>query len=390
MIKRKLTENIRRVEERIQRACARVGRSPTQVKLVAVTKTVGLDVIRTLIEMGTEDLGESRVQELVRRASMISEWQRRRGFEKTAPPAGPRWHLVGHLQRNKVKLVLPWTHLIHSVDSLRLAEEIDAQSRKLATVTPILLQVNAANEPQKSGVVVAAATHLAEQLRTLPNLRLCGLMAMGPLTTDEKLIRHAFARTRELFDEIVHERIGGPEFTELSLGMSQDFEYAIEVGATLVRIGSALFEGIEQTIEPPLRSRSERGQSLATAPGGHGCPPRGPHAAQQGPPRCRTDLPEMQRFLEVLHRPAQSLLQRRLGLPAQARARPSGVRAPAHGVIMRSGRRSTSSDRPSTAPMLPTRSFIERSSVLPRLTGSQASFASYSISASRPVIRSST
>ncbi|HNQ23057.1 MAG TPA: YggS family pyridoxal phosphate-dependent enzyme [Phycisphaerae bacterium] len=251
MIKRKLTENIRRVEERIQRACARVGRSPAEIRLVAVTKTVGLDVIRTLLEMGTEDLGESRVQELVRRASMITEWQRRRGFEPAStPPALPRWHLVGHLQRNKVKLVLPFTHLIHSLDSLRLAEEIDAQSRKLDRVTPVLLQVNAANEPQKSGVAVAAATHLADQLRTLPNLRLCGLMAMAPLTDDEKRIRHTFGRARELFDEMVHERIGGPHFRELSLGMSQDFEYGIEVGATLIRVGSALFEGIEQTIEP--------------------------------------------------------------------------------------------------------------------------------------------
>ena len=147
-------------------------------------------------------------------------------------------------------MVLPWTELVHSVDSLRLAEEINAQSAKLDRVTPILLQVNAGGEGSKSGVAVAAATHLAEQLVSLKNIEIRGLMAMAPLTDDESVIRNTFERTRELFDEIVTERICGSWFKELSLGMTNDFEYAIEYGATFVRIGSALFEGIELGAEP--------------------------------------------------------------------------------------------------------------------------------------------
>jgi pyridoxal phosphate enzyme (YggS family) len=249
MVKRKLADNLKQVQERIAEACQAAGRSPSEVTLVAVTKYVSPDVIRSLVDLGHEDIGESRVQELTRRAGMLAEWQRRRGHRDGAEEQAadvPRWHLIGHLQRNKVKAVLPYVSIIHSVDSLRLAEEIDAQATRLNRVMPILLQVNAADEAQKFGVAVAAATHLAEQLQTLKHLELRGLMAMAPLTDDEVRIRHTFQRTRELFDEIVGERVAGPAFRELSMGMSSDFEWAIAAGATMVRIGSTLFEGIEQ------------------------------------------------------------------------------------------------------------------------------------------------
>ena len=251
IIKRKLSENLKRVEQRIADACRRGGRDPGDVTLVAVTKYASLDLIRLLVDLGVQDLGESRVQELTKRASMVNEWLGRRARDLAAgAKPRPRWHMVGHLQRNKVKLVLPWIELIHSVDSLRLAEEIDAQSAKLDRVTPILLQVNASGEARKQGVAVAAMTHLAEQLVSLKHIEIRGLMAMGPLTDDESAIRHTFERTRELFDEIVSERICGSWFKELSLGMTSDFEHAIEFGATFVRIGSALFEGIELGAEP--------------------------------------------------------------------------------------------------------------------------------------------
>ena len=258
-MKRKLIDNLRRVEDRIGEACARAGRRRTDVTMVAVTKSVGLDVIRTLIDMGVTDLGENRVQEFARRAGMVREWLKRRGLDRTGPPPPqPRWHMIGHLQRNKVKQLLPFVDVVHSVDSLRLAEEIDLQSRKLGRVTPILLQVNAADEPQKTGVVVAAVTHLAEQLHTLPNLELRGLMAMAPLTDDQSVIRFTFGRMRELFAEIVHERLCGPEFCELSMGMTQDFELAIEAGATIVRIGTALFEGVDAPAGPvAMEARGE-------------------------------------------------------------------------------------------------------------------------------------
>jgi len=181
---------------------------------------------------------------------MINEWLSRRPRD---PAAGarprPHWHLVGHLQRNKVKTVLPWVSLIHSVDSLRLAEEIDSEAEKLDRVVPILLQVKLTDEPAKTGVAVAAVTHLAEQLHSLGHIQIRGLMAMAPLTDDVNAIRITFERARELFDEIVAERICGPGFKDLSLGMTADFEHAIEFGSTYVRIGSALFEGIELNVE---------------------------------------------------------------------------------------------------------------------------------------------
>ncbi len=250
-MKRKLQENLKAVEQRIADACLRANRKPDEITLVSVTKSVPFDVIRTMVELGMQCLGENQVQELTKRAAMMQEWLNRRHRDATAPMLKrPRWHMIGHLQRNKVKTLLPWIEMIHSVDSLRLAEEIDAQASKIDRVIPILLEVNASGESAKKGVAVAAATHLAEQIQTLPHINVHGLMTMAPLTEDEGVIRHTFERTRELFDEVVSLRICGPQFTELSLGMSSDFEIAIEFGATFVRIGSALFEGIELAPQP--------------------------------------------------------------------------------------------------------------------------------------------
>ncbi|RJP35927.1 MAG: YggS family pyridoxal phosphate-dependent enzyme [Phycisphaerales bacterium] len=250
-MKHQLRSNVDRVMERIHAACDRAGRRRDQVRVVIVTKYVALDVIRSLLEMGWRDLGESRPQELCRRAAATREWVERQIHN----PANtltlddlPRWHLVGHLQRNKVKPVLKWAHVIHSVDTLRLAEEINAQSVEAAVTTDVLLEVNVAGEAHKHGVAVAAAVHLAEMIATLKRVRLCGLMAMAPLTDDPAPIRRVFERTGELFDEIRHEGIGGDDFTELSMGMTNDFEHAIEFGATLLRIGSAFFEGIMQPV----------------------------------------------------------------------------------------------------------------------------------------------
>lgn len=246
MTKRKLSENWKRLEQRIHDACERSNRDPSSVTLVAVTKYASLDIVRALVDLGVQHLGENRVQELTKRAAMVNEWlgRRQRDFAAGARPR-PHWHMVGHLQRNKVKPLLPWIDIIHSVDSLRLAEEIDAQSAKLQRVTPILLEVNVTGEANKYGVAVAATVHLAEQLASLTHVSVRGLMAMAPLTDNESVIRNTFERMRELFDEVAGERLCGPEFKDLSLGMSNDFEYAIEYGATYVRIGSALFEGIE-------------------------------------------------------------------------------------------------------------------------------------------------
>ncbi|MEK6675189.1 MAG: YggS family pyridoxal phosphate-dependent enzyme [Planctomycetota bacterium] len=252
MIRRKLQENWKCVTQRVAEAARRAGRDPSRITIVAVTKSATVDIIRTLLEIGVTDLGENRVQELVRRAAMLREsTQRRHADESTVSTSASRWHMIGHLQRNKVKQVLPWVDLIHSIDSLRLAEEMDLHMKALGLKKmPVLLQVNAADEPSKTGVAVAATTHLAEQIASLPHLELRGLMAMAPQTEDVNRIRLVFDRMRELFEEVVGLRTCGPSFAELSLGMSHDFEYAIEAGATIVRIGSALFEGIELPPEP--------------------------------------------------------------------------------------------------------------------------------------------
>lgn len=247
---RKLSENWKRIEQRVGEAASRARREPKGVTIVAVTKTASLELVQALVDLGVRDLGENRVQEFARRAALIKEWLDQRDVSAGTTAARPRWHMIGHVQRNKVKALLPWADMIQTVDSLRLAEEIDAQAGKIGRVVPILMEVNATGETNKSGVAVAAAIHLAEQIRTLRQLELRGLMAMGPLTDDRERVRQVFGRVRELFDEIVGERVAGPQFRELSMGMSADFEIGIEFGATCVRIGSALFEGIELPSEP--------------------------------------------------------------------------------------------------------------------------------------------
>ncbi len=245
-IKRKLSENLKEVEERIAQACARVGRPREDVTLVAVTKTVSLDIIRLLVDMGVQDIGESRVQELTKRAAMVDEWLSRRARDLAAgAKPRPRWHMIGHLQRNKVKALVPWTHMIHSVDSLRLAEEINNQAGKLDRSIPVMIEVNAGGEGSKHGIAVAATTHFVEQICSLPHLEITGLMAMAPFTDDESVIRETFTRVRELYDEIIGERLASTSFRMLSLGMSNDFEYGIEAGATHVRVGTALLKGID-------------------------------------------------------------------------------------------------------------------------------------------------
>ena len=257
-IKRKLKDNLKSVKERIAGACDKAGRDPSGVKLIAVTKYVGLDVVKHMVDLGFSDLGESRVQELCKRAGMVNELLSRRPRD---PAAGavprPRWHMVGHLQRNKVKQVVPWVDMIQSVDSLRLAEEIDTQAGKIDRVIDVLLQVNTSGEPQKHGVAVGAATHLAEHIAPLPHLNLCGLMAMAPLVEDRGIIYDSFVRCQELYDEIVHEVRLGEQFRHLSLGMSTDFEIGIAVGATIVRIGSALFKGIPLADAPDAPESAE-------------------------------------------------------------------------------------------------------------------------------------
>ncbi len=217
---------------------------------MAVTKMVEVDVIRAVIEMGMVDLGERRVQELVKRAGMINEHlARRRTLEPGTCPATPRWHMIGHLQRNKVRQLLPWVDMIHSLDSLRLAEEISNEAVKLGRVIPCLIEINVSGEKSKYGIAVGAASYLAEQVVEMPGVSIVGLMTMAPLVENAEEVRSYFRRLRELFEDMKNEGVVKPEFRELSMGMTNDFEVAIEEGATLVRIGTALFEGLTNPVQ---------------------------------------------------------------------------------------------------------------------------------------------
>ncbi len=263
-----LADRLSEVRERIAAACAQAGRDQREVTLVAVTKSAAPEQIREIIQLGVGDLGESRVQALTQRAAQINEFYQRgmaRGDEGLPPRL--RWHMIGHLQRNKVKSVLPLVDVIHSVDSLRLAEELDVHAGRLSRRVPVLLEVNASGESSKFGVAVGAATHLAEQIDSMPNLQMVGLMTMAPLTEDVAEARRVFARTREIFEEMRWNKIGGGAFKHLSMGMSNDYEQAILEGATMVRIGTSLFGGKvtdedaadEIDLDSQLRKRAKDG-----------------------------------------------------------------------------------------------------------------------------------
>jgi pyridoxal phosphate enzyme (YggS family) len=220
---------------RIDTACARAKRDPAQVTLVAVTKTVSPRVAGLLPDLGVHDLGESRPQELWRKAEEL----------KHLPI---RWHLVGHLQRNKVERTLPLVHMIHSVDSLRLLHEIADAARIRGSCPPILLQVNASREAQKHGFDYEELVHDVPKIVTATaELDLAGLMGMAAYTDNPEQARSTFRDLRELRDRLWAQPwlVNRHPLPHLSMGMSGDFEVAVEEGATLVRLGTTLFDGLE-------------------------------------------------------------------------------------------------------------------------------------------------
>lgn len=222
---------------RIAQACARVGRDPASVTLIAVTKFASVPQMIEIARLGVVDLGENRVQTLEAHRQEFDAQAKAAGVD----PSSIRWNMIGHLQRNKVKQVLPLVEMIQSVDSLRLAQEISTAAAGLGRTMPILMEINAGQEPQKYGFALEEAAAAAGQIAQLPAIQLCGLMTMAPLTDDSARIRQAFARTRELYEQIRAGGAVGDSFVHLSMGMTSDFEIAIEEGATIVRIGSLLF-----------------------------------------------------------------------------------------------------------------------------------------------------
>ncbi len=230
-----LSAHLREVQTRIERACARAGRSPAEVALLPITKSVGPEVIQALHVLGVQEVGENRVLETIEKASRC--------------PGGLTWHMVGHLQTNKARKAMGLFRVVHSVDSLRLAQVIDVEAARIGATVGIYLEVNVSGEEAKHGLRPGEVPSVARQVAALPELRLRGLMTMAPISdqqagpaSDAERIRPVFRGLRELRDRLVAEGIDAPG---LSMGMTQDFEVAIEEGATVVRIGTALFQGVE-------------------------------------------------------------------------------------------------------------------------------------------------
>lgn len=247
-----LRDRYRHVVDSLAAAAERSGRTADDVMMVAVTKNATPDQIRTIVEMGHRDLGENRVQHLAQRVSGLNEFlMRKRTLAGAVPrsasdtPDSVRWHMIGQLQRNKVKQVVPLVDLIHSVDSLRLAEELHNYGNRTDQVIDILIQVNASGETNKGGIAPPAVIHLADQIDTMLHLRLRGLMTMAPLTDDPEKTRPVFARVRELYEDLKSHDELGPNVTVLSMGMTNDYQVAVEEGANVVRIGRALFGDVE-------------------------------------------------------------------------------------------------------------------------------------------------
>ena len=230
----RIAENLAVVRGRIAEAAARSGRAADEITLVAVTKYVSADVTRLLVEAGCRELGESRPQSLWEKAAALA-----------CLPV--RWHMVGHLQRNKVHRTLPLVAMIHSIDSRRLLEAVDQEClpHPEPARLPVLLEVNISGEESKGGFAPDDAERLLAELPRYPHVSVQGLMCMAALEGGLDEARRDFAALRELRDRLRGQCPPGVTLRELSMGMSGDFHVAIEEGATIVRVGSALFEGIE-------------------------------------------------------------------------------------------------------------------------------------------------
>jgi len=226
-----IAQNLERVLERIAVATDAAGRRADEVQLVGVTKYVDAEAARTLFEAGCHCLGESRPQELWQKAERLA----------TLPV---QWHLIGHLQTNKVRRSLPHVHLIHSVDSVRLLSAVDKEAAVLSRTVHVLLEVNISGDANKHGFAPAEAESLIPELVNYPHLQVRGLMTMASLGADAARAQADFAHLRELRDRWQSSCPEGVMLHELSTGMTGDFEQAIQEGATMVRVGSALFEGL--------------------------------------------------------------------------------------------------------------------------------------------------
>jgi pyridoxal phosphate enzyme (YggS family) len=223
-----LKENLEEVEEKIAKACEHAGRAREEVTLIAVSKTKPVEMLQEIYDEGIRDFGENKVQELTEKYEVM--------------PKDMKWHMIGHLQRNKVKYIVDKVTLIHSVDSLRLAETISREAEKKGVTVPILIEVNIAGEETKFGLSSKEEViSLTEQIAALPNLSVKGLMTVAPPVKDPEENRPFFREIRQLSVDITNKNIDNVSMEILSMGMTNDYTVAIEEGATMVRVGTGIF-----------------------------------------------------------------------------------------------------------------------------------------------------
>ena len=232
-----IAENLKTIQTQINSACSRSGRDPGEVTLIAVSKTKPVSALREAYEAGARDFGENKVQELIDKIPQL--------------PDDIRWHMIGHLQRNKVKYIIGRVSLIHSVDSLRLAEEISRESVRQGVETDILIEVNVAEEESKFGVSIREAPELVEKIALLPGIHIKGLMTIAPYTEVSEKNRLYFVKMRELYVDIERKNIDNVSMNILSMGMTGDYSVAIEEGATCVRVGTGIFGERDYTNQQP-------------------------------------------------------------------------------------------------------------------------------------------
>ncbi|WP_394911454.1 YggS family pyridoxal phosphate-dependent enzyme [uncultured Robinsoniella sp.] len=222
-----LKENLYDVQKRVEAACQRAGRDAREVTLIAVSKTKPVSMIEEIMDEGVIDFGENKPQELRDKYEVL--------------PKNLKWHMIGHLQRNKVKYIIDKACMIHSVDSLRLAETIQQEAMKLDLIMPVLIEVNISREDSKFGVSPEETEELVRQAAKLPNLKVEGLMTIAPFVEKAERNRVYFSNLRKLYVDIKSKNIDNVNMCNLSMGMTGDYEIAIEEGATLVRVGTGIF-----------------------------------------------------------------------------------------------------------------------------------------------------
>lgn len=233
--------NLRDVEARIQAACERSGRRREEITLIAVSKTKPLSDVEEAMSCGMSVFGENKVQEMMDKQEQLSARRERGELSEDILNVAPEWHMIGHLQTNKVKYLMGRTALIHSVDSLRLAEAIERESEKAGVVTPILLEINMAGENSKFGLLPEQTEELARKISAFSHVKLRGLMTVAPFTEDPEENRQYFRQMRKLLIDINSKNIDNVTMDVLSMGMTGDYEIAVEEGATCIRVGTGIF-----------------------------------------------------------------------------------------------------------------------------------------------------